>query len=119
MQGEGGKTGTGNPIFTTALGEYHDTLIFRSNYVPTAVNSSTGAAISTARRAVFCGAQAGCLGYGKGYGNSSVSMAYESKDYGHELGVAGHLIGGLKKSIYNSVDFATITIATYAAAHTS
>lgn len=119
MQGEGGKTGAGNPIFTTAIGEYHDTLIFRSAYVPTAVNSSTGAAISTARRAVFCGAQAGCLGYGKGYGNSSVSMSYETKDYEHELGVGGHLLAGLKKSIFNSVDFATISIASYAAAHTS
>lgn len=119
MQGEGGKTGSGNNLFTTALGEYHDTVIFRSSFVPTGVNSSTGAAISTVRRAVFCGAQAGCIGYGKGYGNSSVSMAYEVKDYGHELGVGGHMVWGMKKSIYDSVDYGVITIPTYAAAHTS
>jgi hypothetical protein len=36
--------------------------------------------------------------------------------YGNQLGVAGGLIFGIKKAIFNSVDFATISISSYSPA---
>ena len=38
-------------------------------------------------------------------------------DYGNQLGVKAGCIGGLKKSVYNGVDFGTITVSSYAVAH--
>ena len=37
-------------------------------------------------------------------------------DYGNSLGVAGGLIWGLKKAQFNSADFGTIVVSSYAAA---
>ncbi len=119
MQGEGGKTGGSNPIFTTALGEYHDTMIYRSSYLPQGVHSTTNAVFPNTRRAVFCGAQAAALAFGKGFGNSRMRVATESKDYGRTLGISCGTIAGMKKTVYDSEDYGVITIPTYAAKHTS
>ena len=35
-------------------------------------------------------------------------------DYENQLGVSAAMIWGLKKSIYNSIDFSTIVVQTYA-----
>jgi hypothetical protein len=38
-------------------------------------------------------------------------------DYDRELGLAAKTILGMKKTIFNSVDFGTVVVSTYAAAH--
>lgn len=107
---------TKNPIFTGALGVYNGTVIHESTRIPLGVNSSTGAAVTSTRRAVFCGAQAACIAFGSEDGVDSMSWAEEEFDYGNQLGIAVGAIMGLKKSQYNSSDFATIVLSTYAAA---
>ncbi len=110
----GGKVES-NPIFTGALGVYNNVILHKSNRITQGVNSSTGAAISTVRRAVLCGAQAAHLCYGQGYSTEKADWNEELFDYGNQLGVSGGLIGGLKKSVYNSKDFGVLVFSTYAA----
>ncbi|WP_299346877.1 DUF4043 family protein, partial [uncultured Maritalea sp.] len=111
---EGGKI-KDNGILSGALGVYNRTLLVESTRLPLAINSSTGAAISNTRRAVFCGAQALSCAYGKDSGPTKFVWTEKLFDYDNELGVSVSCIHGMKKSIFNSEDFATITIPTYAA----
>ena len=38
-------------------------------------------------------------------------------DYGNQYGVSAGMIWGAKKTVFNSADFGTVVIATYAASH--
>lgn len=112
-----GSADTKNPIYTGALGEYNGVILHQASRVPLGVNSSTGAAISTVRRAIFCGAQAACMAYGQKDQGGEMSWVEELFDYQNQLGVSAGMIAGLKKTQFNSEDFGTITVSTYAAAH--
>lgn len=105
-----------NPIFTGALGVYNNTIIHENSRVTQGV-SAAGAAVSTVRRAVFCGAQAAVIAFGGEDGPDTMSWTEETFDYGNQLGVAVGAIFGVKKSVYNSTDFATIVVSSYAAQH--
>ena len=60
----GGQT-TGNPIFTDALGVYHDVVLRKAIDIPLGCNSSTPTtAVSNTRRAVLLGAQAAHMAFG-------------------------------------------------------
>lgn len=112
LQGGGGKK---NPIFTGALGMYNNVVLHKSNRITQGVNSSDGTAISTVRRAVLLGAQAAMFGFGEGTDLDKFSWHEELFDYGNQLGVEGGCIGGLKKSVYDSKDFGSLVLSTYAA----
>jgi len=107
-----------NPIYTGALGEYNGVILHKALRIPQGVHSSSGAAVSGTRRAVFCGAQAMLMGYGqRTKGVSDMEWVEEKFDYGNQLGVAAGMIFGMKKTVFNSKDFGTIVMATSAAAH--
>jgi N4-gp56 family major capsid protein len=106
-----------SPIYTGALGEYNGVVLHMASRVPTGVNSSTGAAVSTVRRAIFCGAQAAMMAYGQKDQSAEMSWVEELFDYGNQLGVSAGMIAGLKKTQFNSEDFGTIVVSSYAAAH--
>ena len=112
------KDSSKNPIYSGAIGEW-DGVVLREAYdVTQGVNSSTGAAISSVRRAVFMGAQAACAAWGKERSASSKFKWQEEEfDYGRELGVSGQTIFGLKKTRFNGTDFGTVVISSYAVAH--
>lgn len=108
---------TDNPIFTGALGVYNGVILHESTRVTQGVNSSTGVAVATARRAVLCGAQSGCIAFGTGKDNpNDMTWVEELFDYGNQLGVSAGCTFGLKKAVFNSLDFGTIVVSTYAAA---
>lgn len=107
-----------NPIYTGALGEYNGVIIRQAFDVPQGVNSSTGAPISTVRRAVFLGAQSCAMAFGQGFDENSYKWVEELFDYQRELGVSVQTILGMRKTQFNSEDFGTIVISSYAAAHT-
>lgn len=113
LSGSGSKD---NPIYTGALGEYNGVVLHSSTRVPMGV-SNAGAQLSTVRRAIFCGAQAAAVVYSKDNEGGEMSWVEELFDYKNQLGVSAGLIGGLKKTVFNSTDFGTIVIPTYAAAH--
>jgi N4-gp56 family major capsid protein len=100
---------TNNPIYSGALGEYNGVIIHESTRVPTVT--------AGVYRAVFCGAQAGVIAFGQDHQPNKMIWREELFDYGNQLGVSAGLIWGAKKAIFNSQDFGTIVIATYAAAH--
>ena len=86
--------------------------------------SSSSASISTVRRAVFLGAQAAMLAMGadfnppaRGQPGSAFKWVEETFDYQRQLGVSAQSLIGMKKSVFNSLDFGAITISTYAASH--
>jgi N4-gp56 family major capsid protein len=114
LQGSGGNAQ--NPLFTGALGTYTGCILHESYRVPQGVNSSTGVAITTARRAILCGAQAAVAAFGEGHDKNSYDWFEQLFDYGNKLGVKAGCISGLKKSVYNSVDFATVVMSSKAIA---
>lgn len=103
-----------NPIFTGALGVYNNVILFEDTRVSPCV--SAGAAIANTRRAVFCGAQAGTMAFGQKNRDQQADWVEELFDYGNQLGVSAGFIYGLKKTVFNSADFGTIVLSTYAAA---
>lgn len=114
-----GGEGSKNPIYTGALGEYNGVILRSSQDVTQGVNSSSGAAISTVRRAVLLGAQAAVIGYGR-QGGQSEDTRYrwneELLDHKRKLEVSAWSISGMKKTRFNSADFGTVVVSTYATA---
>jgi N4-gp56 family major capsid protein len=100
-----------NPIYSGAIGIYNDTVIHVSTRIPRVVGATAGT--TDVSRAVFCGAQAACLGFGQGYGKSSMDWNEELFDYKNKLGVEAGCIGGIVKTRFNGSDFAAITMSTY------
>lgn len=102
-----------NPIFSGALGIYNNVILHEWTRLPAAVSS--GAALANSRRAVFCGAQAAVYATGQNY--TDQPAWYEQLfDYGNKLGVAACMIFAMKKTVFNSADFGTIVLSSYAAA---
>jgi N4-gp56 family major capsid protein len=97
-----------NPLFTGALGVYNN-VILRENPRVVQVQANT-------RRALFCGAQAGVFAVGQNNTPEKMSWVEELFDYENQLGVSAGMIFGAKKSVFNSVDFGTIVLSTYAVA---
>lgn len=97
-----------NPLFTGALGVYNNVVLVENPRIPTVVANT--------RRAIFCGAQAGVFAVGQENNPEKMSWVEELFDYDNQLGVSAGMIWGAKKTIFNSVDFGTIVLSTYAAA---
>lgn len=116
--GDAAKSG----IFKGAMGMYNNVVIHSSDRITQGVNSSSGAAISTVRRAVFLGAQALSFAVGRDGDESSVKWHEESFDHGRRLAVSASALAGCKKCKFNDTgnnaneDFGVITMSTYATA---
>jgi N4-gp56 family major capsid protein len=107
-----------NPIFSGALGVYNGVILRKADDVTQGVNGATGAAITTVRRAVLLGAQSAGVAFGQNNGPTSYRWNEELFDHKRRLEVSAGTIFGMKKTRYNSVDFGTVVVSTYAAAHT-
>ena len=105
---------TDNPIFTGALGVYNNTAIHSSARIPIGNNNST-TTYSNCRRGVFLGAQAAAMAYGRDNGPGRFTWVEELFDYENQLGVSAGTIFGIKKIQFNSADFGSIVLSTYAA----
>jgi N4-gp56 family major capsid protein len=109
----GGQIGD-NPIVTGMIGVYNNCMLVEDSRVPcvaSAVTSST-----SYRRGILCGAQAAAIGFGGDKSDQSMNWVEETFDYGNQLGVSAGLIWGLKKMVFNAMDFATIVLSGYAPA---
>jgi len=110
--------GPENPIFKGAsyLGIYDGVAIYEHDGIPRrnpGEQFEEGDMVSyyPVARALFCGAQAGVIGYGQYPG------WYEKDfDYGRVPGVATDVIYGVGKTKFNNEDFAVITVDTLALA---
>lgn len=104
-----------NGLYTGMLGVYNRTLIVENTRVPKGVHGTNGTPVDNTRRAIFCGAQAASVAFGKKGGKNKFNWVEELFDYDRELGVRSNTIAGLKKTVYNSVDYGTIVLGSYAA----
>lgn len=98
-----------NPIFNGALGEYNGVILHESARVP----APTASGNSNFYRSVLCGAQAACFATGRRDKGTQMKWVEELFDYENQLGVSASLIWGLKKTVFNSIDFGTIVVQTY------
>ena len=98
-----------NPIFTGAMGVYNGVIIHESTRVPSVT--------ANVYRGILCGAQSAALAFGQGHGENQMEWYEELFDYGNQYGVSAGMIWGAKKTVFNSADFGTVVIATYAASH--
>lgn len=105
---QGGKL-SDNPIFTGALGIYNGVILHEAFRLP---RITTSAGANNGGRAVMCGAQSVIMAYGRESSGERFSWVEELFDYKNRLGVSAGLIAGMKKTVYNSKDFATVTIST-------
>jgi N4-gp56 family major capsid protein len=105
-----------SPIYSGALGEYNGVILRRSQDVTQGVNGSTGAAITTVRRAVLLGAQAAVCGYAQKSGEGKYIWNEELLDHKRRLEISALSLLGLKKTVFNSADFGTVIVSSYAAA---
>lgn len=106
-----------NPIYSGALGEYNGVVLRASQDVTIGINASNNADITTVRRAVLLGAQAAVVGYGGATptGGTRYRWSEELLDHERELEVGAWSIWGMKKTTFNSIDFGTVVVSTYAA----
>jgi N4-gp56 family major capsid protein len=112
-----GGAGSKSPLYTGALGEYNGVILHKSNRIPNGI-SNAGAVQAATRRAVFCGAQAGALAFGREFAEGvNYKWVEQLFDYERELGVSSQTIWGVKKAVFNGQDFGTIVATTYAVAH--
>jgi N4-gp56 family major capsid protein len=116
---------TKNPLFTGAVGMYSGVIIHEDARVPFGTSTGINAAHQTylssdaegVARGIFCGAQAGCIAFGRAYGYSGSNIKFKwtevLNDYENQLGVSSALVYGMKKTQFNSKDFGTIVMSSY------
>ena len=107
---EGGEMN--NPIFNGALGEYNGVILHESERVPLGGGTST---LTQVRRAIFCGAQAALFATGRDNQPTTMSWVEQLFDYDNELGVSAGMIWGMKKAVFNSIDFGSLVLSSRAA----
>lgn len=107
------KNDSKNPIFSGALGIYNGVVLHRWNRIPVAPSSSAAGA-GNVRRAVLCGAQAAQIAFGQDNGPSKFTWTEKLFDYDNQFGVAAGTIYGIKKTVFNSVDFGVVLMPSYA-----
>jgi N4-gp56 family major capsid protein len=106
-----------NPIFTGALGIYNNVILIENPRMPNTLSAQGGSVAATVanyRRAVFCGAQSAAFAVGQDNSPEKMSWVEELFDYENQLGVSAGMIFGIKKMVFNSVDFGTIVLSSYA-----
>jgi N4-gp56 family major capsid protein len=133
---QGGKIND-NPLFTGAIGMYNRVIIHEDFHVPygdsnqnglgtclglgnTGTNPAPVNGDTSVARALFFGAQAAVMGFGRKTGwPDQVKWVEESDDYMRELGVACELVAGVKKSVFTDTtgtafDFGCMVGSTWA-----
>lgn len=121
---QGGKIND-NPLITGALGQYGPVLLFEDARVPWGDNTQANASYHTdlgaaangttdVARGVFMGAQALGMAFGRDGGwPEKLRWVEVLKDGENQLNIFAGMILGVKKMVFNSVDYGTITVSTY------
>jgi N4-gp56 family major capsid protein len=109
---------TKNMIYSGAIGEYNSVILRSSFDLPSGI-SAGGVLVPNTARAVLLGGQAAMIAFGrKTTGPSNYRWNEELFDHKRRLEVSAWTIHGLKKTTYNNLDYGTVVVSTYAAAHT-
>jgi N4-gp56 family major capsid protein len=108
---------TNNPIYTGAIGEYNS-VVLRSSFDVAPGVANAGTPVANVFRSVLLGGQAAIMGFGQKDAPGKYRWNEELFDHKRRLEVSAWTIHGLKKTVYNSLDYGTVVVSTYAAAHT-
>lgn len=113
---QGGKV-SDNPIFSEALGVYNGVILVESTRIMTFSDYGESNNLPAAR-ALFLGAQAACVAFGRGFSSDSrMKWTEKTFDYESKLGVAATCIWGIAKTRFNNEDFGVIAVDTFAESH--
>ncbi len=112
---QGGKY-SDNPIVSGGNFIYNNVIVHEWSYLPNIVTTPASGAVADFRRGVFCGAQAASFAVGQDSTPTKMSWNEELFDYGNKLGVEAGMIFGVKKNVFNTIDFATIVLSGWAPA---
>ena len=102
-----------NPIFKGGLGFWSGVLLLENEFVPwldhTVSHSFRGAGVGTVcaqnvARALLCGKQAALMAEA----SNPDALVVEQFDYKNKDGVAASFIGGVQKTVFNSLEFGVI-----------
>lgn len=112
--------GKGNPLFTGAEGLWGGVIIHTIPWIETRLGAATQSLASEyfdsgdictsgmyVARALFCGAQAVCIGYG-----GTPKWVEDKFDYENEWGIALGLFFSVAKTEFNSIDYGVIPVDT-------
>jgi N4-gp56 family major capsid protein len=110
-------TAQNNPIYSGAVGEYNSVIIRQSFDVPNGI-SNAGAVQANTYRSVLLGGQSAMIGFGTKDQPGRYRWNEELFDHKRRLEVSAWSIFGIKKTVYNSLDYGTIVVTTWAVAHT-
>lgn len=107
-----------NPFYDGSLGVYNNVVLREAEHVTPGVDSSTGATISTVRRAVLLGAQSCVAAFGMKTAPEKYKRVEELFDYQRQLGISVQTVIGMKATRFdnNNEDYGKIVVSTYAAA---
>jgi len=113
-----GREETGNPIFSGAIGMYNGVVLRQAYDVTQGINTlSTPVPMPNTYRAVLLGGQACMMAFGQKDNPNKYRWNEELFDHKRRLEVSAWTIHGLKKTQFNGIDYGTVVVTTYAAAH--
>lgn len=110
--------GLKNNLFSGGLGVYNKCILYESSRIYSPYTS--------VRRNLFLGSQAGVFAMANAYKGTAQKKAgdknlfswfEDTDDYGNEQGIASGSVFGMKKTTFDSADFAVIAIDSYSVAH--
>ena len=96
-------------MYKDSLGEYAGVILHSHRNVIQFDDYGAGANVDAAR-ALFLGAQAGMIAYGKDGGKNRYSWNEEKDDRGNALAITAGTIFGTKKCRYDGADFGVISV---------
>lgn len=108
----GSESADKNPIFTGDVGTWNGTWMIPNKRVTSGVHSGTLLEFNTGgvHRQPFFGAQACVMGFGRGYGKNRFRWVEQTWDYNDKYAVAASCVFGVRKSVYNSSDYAVTVL---------
>ena len=106
--------GQNSLLYQNALGEYAGVILHKHRNVIRFSTYGSGSDLEAAR-ALFLGAQAGIIAWGRGGTHGRYSWNEDKDDRGNALAITAGAIYGVKKARFNSKDYGVIAVDTYAA----
>jgi len=101
-------------MYQNALGEYADVILHKHRNVVRFSDYGSGVNLPAAR-ALFLGAQAGVIAFGRNSSTGRYNWNEEMDDRGNALAITAGSIFGVKKCRFNSADFGVVACDTYSA----
>lgn len=106
--------GQANPLFTGAMGMYRGVILHSHQNVTRFSNAGVDGK-QPAARALFMGAQTLVAAYGSPGNGLRFDWNEETEDRGNQVVITSSTVMGVKKATYNSKQFSTLSLDTFAA----